>query len=113
MEEKLNNLYELCEIVSDELKEAVEKIHQAGSKLSAGDIDYIDKLTHTMKSLKATIAMMESEEGGYSQAGTMQYPMPRSMRGRSYEGNSYRNSYDGYEGGSSYRRSMRRDGYDR
>lgn len=112
MEEKLNTLYDLCEVVNDELKEAVDKIHQSGGKLSAGDIDYIDKLTHTMKSIKTTIAMMESEDGGYSREGTMQYPMPRSMRGRSYEGNSYRNSYDGYEGGSSYRRSMR-GGYDR
>ena len=107
MEEKLNTLYELCDIVSKELKEATEKLRQSGGKLSAGDVEYIDKLTHTVKSIKTTIAMMEAEdEGGYSQAGTMQYPMPRSMR--SMRGGSYRgsyNSYDGgYEGDSSYAR---------
>ena len=107
MEEKIKTLYELCDIVSKELKDAVEKIRQGGGKLSAGDVDYIDKLAHTVKSIKTTIAMMEAEdEGGYSQAGTMQYPMPRSMRsmrGGSYEGGSYRGSYNSYEGnGGSY-----------
>lgn len=120
MEEKLNTLYELCDVVSKELKEATEKLRQSGGKLSAGDVEYIDKLTHTVKSIKTTIAMMEAEdEGGYSQAGTMQYPMPRSMRSRSNQGGgSYRGSYNSYEGGggsyegdSSYARrgSYRRD----
>lgn len=123
MEEKISTLYELCEVVSKELKEAAEKLRSTGSKLSAGDVEYIDKLTHTLKSIKTTIAMMESEEGGYSQegysqGGTMQFPMPKSMRGRSNQGGSYRGSYNSYEGGggsyegdSSYARrgSYRRD----
>lgn len=83
MEEKLRTMYELCETISRELEEANEKIRKAGGKLSAGDVDYIDKLTHSMKSIKTTIAMMESEdEGEYS---NNYWPMPY---GRSYAGGS-------------------------
>lgn len=56
-------LHELCETISREIEEANDKIRKAGGKLSAGDVDYIDKLTHTMKSLKTTIAMVEADEG--------------------------------------------------
>ena len=67
MHEKTETLYELCETISRELDEANEKIRKAGGKLTAGDTDYIDKLTHSLKSIKTTIAMMEAEEdGGYS-----------------------------------------------
>lgn len=63
----INDLHELCETISREIAEANDKIRAAGGKLSAGDVDYIDKLTHTLKSVKATIAMMEDEDG-YSSA---------------------------------------------
>ena len=55
-----NDLYELCETISKEIGDANEKIRSAG-KLSAGDVDYIDKLTHTLKSVKSVIGMMDSE----------------------------------------------------
>lgn len=62
----MEDLYELCGIISDEVADATAKIHQAGG-MTAGDVDYIDKLTHTLKSLKTTIAMLEAEEdGGWS-----------------------------------------------
>lgn len=83
MHEKTEMLHELCDTISRELEEANEKIRKAGGTLSAGDVDYIDKLTHTLKSIKTTIAMIEAEEdGGYSG----QY-MPHY--GRSYTGTSY------------------------
>lgn len=107
MDEKLKTLYELCETIMRELKDACEKIRSAGSKLSVGDVDYIDKLTHSLKSVKTTIAMIESEDSGYSNYGNSR---------RSYNSyNSYRNSYDdgSYADGNSYRRSMRRDGMGR
>ena len=66
MEEKIETLYDLCETIQKSLKEATEKIHAAGNKLGVGDLDYLDKLTHTLKSIKTTIAMMESEGDGYS-----------------------------------------------
>ena len=61
MDKKLDTLYDLCETVSKELESANEKINGAGGELSAGDLEYLDKLTHTMKSLKTTIAMIEAE----------------------------------------------------
>ena len=73
----LKDLHETCETLSRELGEANEKIKRAGGKLSAGDLEYIDKLTHALKSVKTTIAMMEAEDEGESG-----YYMP--MYGRSY-----------------------------
>lgn len=94
-------LYELCETIKEEIGEANEKIKKAGGKLSGSDVEYIDKLTHSLKSIKAVMAMMEDEdEDEYS--GRMSYA--RGRGGRSYRGGSYR--YDdgmmmtGGEGGS-------------
>lgn len=85
----INDLHELCETISNEIAESNEKIRAAGGKLTAGDVDYIDKLTHTLKSIKATIAMMEDEDG-YS---NRMYPMAggsyRGGNGGSYRGGSY------------------------
>lgn len=91
----LKDLHETFETLSRELGEANEKIKRAGGKLSAGDVDYIEKLTHAIKSAKTTIAMIESEDGGESG-----YYMP--MYGRSYGDRSY-----GMRDGNSYAR--RRD----
>ena len=77
-------LKDLCKVVEDELKDATERIHSAGDKLTAGDINYLDKLTHIMKSLKTTIAMTDAEDSSsYDYSGR-----------RSYNG-SYDGSYDG------------------
>ena len=93
----INELHELCEAISREIAEANEKIRIAGGKLSAGDVDYIDKLTHTLKSIKATIAMMEDEDGGYSSyddGGNRSYMM----------GGGYRRGGHSYNRGGSYAR---------
>ena len=86
----LKDLHETCETLSRELGEANKKIERAGGKLTAGDLDYIDKLTHAIKSAKTTIAMIEADGG---ESG---YYMPSRMYGNSY-GDPYRN-------GDSYRR---------
>lgn len=83
----INDLHELCETISREIADANEKIRSAGGKLSGGDYDTIDKLTHALKSIKATIAMIEDEDG-YS---NRTYP----DMGGSYRGYS-RNSRNGY-----------------
>lgn len=111
----IKDLHELCETLSREIGETNEKIRKAGGKLSAGDLEYVDKLTHALKSVKATIAMMEDEGEGYS--GHYPYYMGgsyddgsmggnRSMRGRSYaqrrdSRGRYSNTYsrDGYSRG--------------
>ena len=59
----INDLHEMCDTLSHELKEANEKISNGGGKLSGSDLDYVDKLTHALKSIKTTIAMMEAESG--------------------------------------------------
>lgn len=103
----INDLHELCETISKEIGEANEKIRNAGGKLTAGDVDYIDKLTHTLKSVKATIAMMEAEDGEYSNRA---YPDGMGGSYRGGRGTSYRGSYMG--NGSSYARgrmNARRD----
>ncbi len=79
----IKDLHELCETLSREIGEANDKIRSAGGKLSAGDLDYIDKLTHALKSVKATIKMMEEE--GYSG----NYPYSYADRNIPYHGGSY------------------------
>lgn len=80
------------EELEDMLCEELDKIGKEG-KLTAGNLDAIQKLTHSLKSIKTIEAM---EEGGYSRdySGRM-YPM--------YYGNSYE---DGNRdmGGNSYAR---------
>lgn len=109
---ELDTLYELCETISMELESCNEKIRQANGKLSPGDIDYLDKLTHTMKSLKAVIGMLEAQDSGYS--GHFWDGRYYFDGGNSMEGSSNRGSYEGasgrgsYEGGSSNRGSYGR-----
>ena len=124
--DKIEILHELCESLMREMEECNEKIRMAGGKLTSGDVDYLDKLTHALKSIKTTIAMMESD-GGYSTY------MPRyygeggrgsgggqSNRGGQGGGQSYRqgggsNSYARGRGRNARRDSMgrysRMDGY--
>ena len=59
----LTDLHEMCETLSHELGEANNKVRQGGGKLSGSDLDYVDKLTHALKSIKTTIAMVEAEDG--------------------------------------------------
>lgn len=59
----LKDLHEMCETLSRELGEANEKVRQGGGSLNGSDLDYIDKLTHAIKSIKTTIAMIEADDG--------------------------------------------------
>lgn len=113
MESKIKELYELCETISKAIAEANEKIRSAGGKLTAGDVDYVDKLTHALKSTKATMAMMEEEgeegnSGYYPGMGGVAYRGGNSNR--SYRGGSYREG-GSYARGQSNARQSRRGGY--
>lgn len=88
-------LKKICDTLNRELEHANEKISRAGGNITGDDLSYIDRLTHAIKSVKTTMAMMESEDGGESG-----YYMP--MYGRSYYDRSY-----GMRDGNSYAR--RRD----
>ena len=113
--ENIKDLKELCEIVSRAIAQANEKIRAAGGKLSAGDAEYVDRLTHILKSVKGVIKMEEESEmdDGYSER----------MYSRGYDrGGSYRGSYgDGsygrgrgrYANRDSMGRYSSNDGYSR
>lgn len=59
-----DDLVELCDTISKEIQAANSKIRSSGGKISAGDLEYIDVLTHILKSIKTTKAMMDAEENG-------------------------------------------------
>ena len=109
MHDLYENLEQLCEMISKEIKDSNKKIDSAGGKISPGDVEYLDKLTHMMKSIKTTMAMMDSEDEGYS--GTYPYvnqalmgSNSRDMRGNSYAGrrNARRDSMGRYSGERGY-----------
>ena len=106
-------LYELKEMLCKELEEMVEK-----GELTAGSLEAVDKLTHSIKSIVTIMAM---EEGGYSNEGSYGYSgygrggnsgaRRRDSMGR-YADGSYAEGYSGrrYSEGYSGRRYSRDEG---
>lgn len=103
----MKKMKELKEMLCEEL----EKITKDG-ELSAGSLDVIDKLTHSIKSIDTIIAMEEyseddgmSYEGSYARGGRNGNSNARNRRrdsmGRYSRNNSYRGSYGN---GSDYSR---------
>lgn len=79
------DLAELCEITAKEIGEATEKVQRAGGKVSPGDVEYLDKLTHMMKSIKTTMAMLDAEdEYGVSYDDGMRHMGMSNRMGKSY-----------------------------
>ena len=97
MHELYEDLESMCEMLADELSKTNDKLEKSGGQISAGDIEYIDKLTHAIKSIKTTKAMMESEysndnrmsyaRGGNSYARTNRRGRSRYSRDYSYDEN--------------------------
>lgn len=112
MNEKNEMLHKLCKALTEELDEYSKKIEKA-DKMSAGDLAAIDTLSHALKSIKTTIAMMDADdgEGGYSgRYMPLYYPGGMSYAdGRSNRGGSSNRGSNSYDGGSSYARGQRRD----
>lgn len=96
MKELYEVLEDMSEMLTKKLMEAREKAHIAGS-LSSGDIEYLDKLLHSIKSIKTTMAMIDSEDGG-------------SFGGNSerWSNRSYRSYSDSYGDGESEARGRGR-----
>lgn len=86
----MDAFYELKDMLCKELEDLVQK-----GELSAGALDAVDKLTHSIKSLVTIIAM---EEGGYSNDGSYDGYNGNGggMNGGSY--NSYNRGYSGRRG---------------
>lgn len=113
----LKEVYDMKETVGHKIAQANKKIKANGGDISNDDVDIVDKLSHSIKSLVTTCAMLEAEEEGYS---GHYMPMPaygysRNGNGYSGDGNGYSrngNGYSGNGGGYSRRYSREsRDGY--
>ena len=76
MHEMYDDLEELCGYVETELQKTNDKLRKSGGELTAGDVEYIDKLTHSIKSMKTTMAML----GGASYDDGMSYDENRGNR---------------------------------
>lgn len=100
MKNLIDELYEVKEAVGYEIGEANKRIKNAGGKISTADLDVIDKLAHSMKSLVTVCAMLEAEEdGGYSGDMMPTYNGNYSGRGRrNGYGGERRNGYSGRMG---------------
>ena len=117
-------MHKIKEKLMDELYEVEDKMKKAGGgKVSAGDLEYIHKLTDTIKNIDK-IEMFEGDEG-YSEdtdfmgEGRMygtSYARGRARAKRDSMGRYSRDDGMHYEHGSSYARGGRmgtRDGYSR
>ena len=112
--DNIKELHEMCDTLERALKEANEKIRNAGGKLSVSDLDFVNKLTHSIKSVKATIEMMEAEDMddgsyGYDNRGYSR----RMYRGGSYDDGSYARGRGRYANRDSMGRYSSNDGYSR
>lgn len=96
-----DDLEELCEKITEEISEANKKLEKTGGKMTAGDLEYIDKLTHALKSIKTTLAMAEYDDD-YSN----EYSGARNGRGRG--SNARRDSMGRYSNDIRYSNA---DGY--
>lgn len=105
MHELYEDLEEMCEVLADELSKTNDKLEKSGGQISAGDLEYVNKLTHSIKSIKTTMAMMEAEDDGYSN--NMSYEDGRSYRNSYNRGGSYRGSSYARGRGSNAKRDSR------
>lgn len=62
----LKDMEELKGFVGREIEKANTRIRQNNGGITTGDLDIINKLTHSMKSLVTVCAMLEAEGDGYS-----------------------------------------------
>ena len=53
-----------CELLHEQLGDLIRKIKNNG--MSTGDLEKLDKLTHSLKSVKGTMQMEKADEEGYS-----------------------------------------------
>lgn len=91
------DLKELCERLSKEIADANDKLRQQES-MTGGDLELLNKLTHTLKSVKTTMAMMDAEGGEYSRG----YGEYSRGYGDNYRDGNYGEYGEGY--GESYGR---------
>ena len=92
-------LCDLKDVIANEITQANKEIKKSGGDLNSGDIEMIDKLTHSRKSLVTTCAMLEAEDGYSGEyARDDGYSRRYSREGRNSYGRENRNSYGGSYG---------------
>ena len=99
----IKDLHELCDVLSEKIADKTRKIRSSG--MSDGDLDTLEKLTHSLASVKKILAFAEDEDG-YSG----NWPADGSYRGM-YRG-SYarkRDSMGRYSGERGYSRNTLAD----
>ena len=114
----IKELYDMKETVGQKIADANKKLHKAGGAMDMSDIEIVDKLAHSMKSLVSTCKMLEAEDGEYSGTGPLYYPGNTGYSGRRGEmrddgysrngrGNGGGYSRNGYSRGNRYGYSTR------
>ena len=107
--ELLKELKDLKETIANEITQANKEIKKSGGDLNSGDIEMIDKLAHSMKSLVTTCAMLEAEDnGGYSERN-----MPYYSRDDGYARRYGSGNYGSYARNESRYSRDNRNGYSR
>ena len=96
--DKVKELTTICETLFKENADMNKKIENANGKMSAGDLEAIQKLMHSVKSAKTSLAMIESE-GDSSNDGGNGYSSRRNSR----RSGNYGMPYYGYEPSYGYR----------
>ena len=83
MHEDMKNLCDSLDFVYDDLAKVNQQIRSNNGALNRDHVEYLDKLTHTIKSLETTKAMKQAaedeERGGYGGYGMRQMYYPGSM----------------------------------
>ena len=107
--ELIKELKDLKETIANEIAQANKEIKKSGGDLNSGDIEMIDKLAHSMKSLVTTCAMLEAEDdGGYSERYMPYYSRDDGTIRRNGSGN-----YGSYARNESRYSRDNRNGYSR
>ena len=55
-----DDLEEICETLADDLSRTNEKLSKAGGEITASDLEYINRLTHAIKSVKTFMGFVYS-----------------------------------------------------
>ena len=108
----LKEVYDLKETVGHKIAQANKKIKANGGDIANDDVDIVDKLSHSLKSLVTTCAMLEAEEDDDGYSGRY---APRYNPGVTYARDgrdNYSRDGSGTHGGYSRRYGREsRDGY--
>lgn len=107
-----DDLENMCHILSEELAKTNEEINRMGGVSKSG-LDYVDKLTHALKSVITTKAMIGADDrrsfagdgGNGGGNGGGQSSMSFRRGGRSYDGGNSSRRTGTHGGSSSYNRS--------